>query len=498
MKYSFFYDETEHSRKISYKTITASNYYDNFVTAIVGWNVDKERRITDRYLAFEEKYGYRKKNGELKSQTINIKDFSLGFASLNNNKIGFYEDFISLFDEDIILYFSVSSKIEYIIDQLFTNYHSSAFIDADYAKYSIVKAINIYRPQKLIEALYKEPSTFVDELRFFLKGRIEENKKNKVLKEHENKAFEEILLFIDDAEILQTFDWSYLASFIGFQKLLKEMGIDNYSVIVDREGDKAITAESARYVGLVNVEEGDSKKYVGIRMADMIVGMVSRFMQSLSSALRCDYSNGEINKTLLEPGWFELNQRQLNLYKMLYKVICVDNKYWYKVYAGRYSDDLVAFISLLDFMNHFADVDEIRREGIEIQPEYYNARVCAHLQERYMIMGNKLPVDFITVDDNDFFLNKKGAKVYKDAEKHRLLPIHEGQNRYNVLSVGVANKGIPLITVAEKDNPVCYRLPDEYGDWAMTVVGMANLGENFFPAEVIFSFMSGKYYVDII
>ena len=28
MKYIFFYDETEHSRKINYETVTANNYYD--------------------------------------------------------------------------------------------------------------------------------------------------------------------------------------------------------------------------------------------------------------------------------------------------------------------------------------------------------------------------------------------------------------------------------------------------------------------------------------
>ena len=36
MKYIFFYDETEHSRKINYETVTANNYYDNFITGIVG------------------------------------------------------------------------------------------------------------------------------------------------------------------------------------------------------------------------------------------------------------------------------------------------------------------------------------------------------------------------------------------------------------------------------------------------------------------------------
>ena len=39
--YSFFYDEAEHSRKINYKTISAANYYDNFVTMIVGWPDDR-------------------------------------------------------------------------------------------------------------------------------------------------------------------------------------------------------------------------------------------------------------------------------------------------------------------------------------------------------------------------------------------------------------------------------------------------------------------------
>ena len=37
-KYEFYYDETEHSRKVNYKTVSAENYYDNFVTMIVGWS----------------------------------------------------------------------------------------------------------------------------------------------------------------------------------------------------------------------------------------------------------------------------------------------------------------------------------------------------------------------------------------------------------------------------------------------------------------------------
>ena len=134
MKYNFYYDETEHSRKISLETITASNYYDNFISVIVGWTSEDGESVMSKYLAFEEKYGYRKKNGELKSQTMKTRDFKLGFASLNNHTIELYEDLISLFDNKIIIYFSVFSKIEYVINQLFSEYHNSWLVDVDSKK----------------------------------------------------------------------------------------------------------------------------------------------------------------------------------------------------------------------------------------------------------------------------------------------------------------------------------------------------------------------------
>lgn len=79
-----------------------------------------------------------------------------------------------------------------------------------------------------------------------------------------------------------------------------------------------------------------------------------------------------------------------------------------------------------------------------------------------------------------------------------ILPLHEGQNKYYVLSVGFAQNGESLVTISENEEPGCYRLPGEYGEWAMTVVGMANMGEKLFPEDVVFSLVGGKYYVDIL
>ena len=498
MKYHFFYDETEHSRKINYDTVTAANYYDNFTVAIVGWNAEDEKVICERYEAFEAKYEYRKKNGELKSLTMKPKDFQVGFASLNKNTISFYEDLLSLYDEKVITYFAVFSKIEYVINQLFQNYHNFLFVDINFMKYSIIKAILVYHPEKVIEAIYKEPQKFIKELRLFFKERIEKNKVNIPLKVRENIAFEEMLILLEDVDSISSLDWKYFASFDGFGKLLNEMNIQEYMLIIDQEGDMHNSVKSAKDVGIKNVSEGNSLDYVGIRMADMFVGLISKLMQSLKKSLMNDYANGKVEKTLLESGWFALNDRQLNLYKRLHKIICIDNKYWYNTYSGIYSDDLISFVALLQFMSHFESADEIKENDFKMLPENFNAFACENLQRHFEMLSNKLPIEPMHNDSKDHFFNQRGAKVYKDTLKQPMLPIKEGQTQYTILSVGFSNKGNPLVTISEKGEAICYRLPNDYCEWAMTMVGLANSGINYFPEEVVFSLVNGKYYADVL
>ena len=67
-----------------------------------------------------------------------------------------------------------------------------------------------------------------------------------------------------------------------------------------------------------------------------------------------------------------------------------------------------------------------------------------------------------------------------------------------VLSVGMDKSGIPLITISNDGNPICYRLPEELSDWAYMIIGMANRGANLFPSQVVFTKMKNKYFADIL
>lgn len=500
MKYCFYYDESEHSRVINLSTVTGETYYDGFLAAIIGWRSDHETAFEQRYHAFEEKYSDRKKKGELKSGTIKPNQLVHGFASLNKANVKLIGDFFSTFDENSYIYLFCASKIEYVITQIFKGYRNSVFFDMDAVRYSIVKAIVTYRPTEVIESLYKSPAEFVAALKTFLTNRIRCNKENLELKAQENTAFEAVLWILNNVDVPQSLVWDYHSQFVGFENFLSSKGILDYSVLIDKEGEAGVeskTLVSAKESGLNNCDEADSIDHFGIRMADMLVGIIGKLMKSLYHSLTPTQDSPRIAKTLLSKEWFRLTNEQLQLYKQLYHIVFEINNDWYKVYAGNYSDDLVSFLGLLEFMNHFNSAKDIEQD-FDMQPEDCNSCICQRLETRFEQMKNKLPVEPVKDQEKDFFRNRRGAKVYYDVDRQPTLTLTKGKNAFVVLSVGIAKGGIPLVTIEASPENLCYRLPVQLDEWAMTLVSMANTGEDLFPAEVIFTKAENRIYADII
>lgn len=499
--YHFYYDESEHSRKINYDTVSAGNYYDNFVSVIVGWSKEKEKAIFERYMSFESKYAERKdKNGELKSKTLKKNQFEFGIASLNKQNVQFVGDFLSLFDREIHLYFSVASKIEYLVLQLFSGYENDLHIDADALKYSITKALVTYRPEKVIKCIYVSSETFVEALKDFFRERIEFNKRNIKLKKYENQTFEEILYCLEKVSVTSELHWDY-HNFTGFKKYLEEEKIVDYTLVLDKEGEvdqKSKTLQAAHQMGLNNTVEIDSLNSYGIRMADMMVGILTKLLKSLCDSLRYHSLEEGIEKKVLDAKWFQVDEGQLCLYKKLYRIICEWDNAWYKSYAGIYSDDLLAFVALLNYMNHFESVKQISDKGFRMQGEYFNSYLCKQLTDYFMRRRLKLEMKPSADFSGDFFLNQQGAKVYFDIEQQPVFPISEGHHVFTVLSVGMNKRGVPLCTIQENSGNICYRMPQELSDWVSCLIGLANEGISLFPGQVLFSKVNGRYCADIL
>lgn len=498
MKYNFYYDETEHSREINFDTITASNFYDSFVTAIVGWDEKKQFEIEKKYLAFEEKYSYRKSKGELKSTSIDNKKFKNGFASCNREYISFLTDFLCLFTDDIRLYFASISKMEYLTNQLFTDYHNTVLVDIDSFKYTIVKALVTNRPVEIENAIYNNPEQFASTVKAFLKKKIEIDKQNAELKKREIKAFSDVLLVLDDVKPPKQFSWDYRTSFIGFKKYIDENSIVDYTLTIDKEGNEQKTLHAAQECGIKNVSEASSSNVWGIRMADMLAGLIAKMMKALCQSL-LPTNPDSISKTLLPKQWFNINEKQLQLYKQFYHVACELNNSWYKSFSSIYADDAISLVALLGFMNHFSSIDEIKN-NLDMQGEYFNACVCQALDNYYSQIKNKLSVDPISRNEliEGYFYNQRGAKCYFDTEKQPILPFPQKENLYHVLSVGFDRNAVPLVTISQDGSSYCYRLPQELCEWVCNAVAWANIGGNCFPADVIFTKERGQISADIL
>ena len=108
------------------------------------------------------------------------------------------------------------------------------------------------------------------------------------LKEQENEAFENILYILDDISAIPELQWDYRMPFSGFTKYLQEEQIKNYALVLDKEGEQneaSRTMQAACEMGLSNVTEENSKDSCGLRMADMMTGIISKLLKALCDEL---------------------------------------------------------------------------------------------------------------------------------------------------------------------------------------------------------------------
>jgi hypothetical protein len=397
---------------------------------------------------------------------------------------------------------SIINKLEYVVLQLFIDYKNSIFGDMDVLRYVVSKLLNVYKPKAVIDALYRNDGTFIGELKNFA---IDQIKKNKGLahKEAENRAFNELTIFLSDYNQKYTVDWNYITPFIGFQKYLDEIKITDYVLYIYKEGEGS-TINCARYVGLNDVLEVESVESTGIRIADMFTGIISKLIKAIDNDLDYKFPEDSLKYTILSLGWFNLDEETFLLYKKLGEVIFEQHQAHFKSFVGNYSDTFIYFIAFLRYIHEIKTYCEyVNTEKTEHQNQVNN-HALGNLQHHSDRMTMKMPIKKIEDDDKDYYFNMKGAKTYRDYRRHDMLKIPPSIKKgagivYDVLSVG--SFGVmeqPCITILENNNPVVYLLPMELLDWTICCVGLAMKGTDLFPSKVVFHNLKRKYYVDVL
>lgn len=407
-KWSFFYDEAFHDRKIDITKDNEINIYtkdasDIYVGAFIGC---KENDLSDLYSNFNEfEMKYKKRfdlneEKELKGTTIGRKNYIYGIGSFNKNAIDFYKDYFEIFNENILFNIDTLSKTSFFISQVFENmqsnvkYYNNAFL------YSITKFLYNYRYMKVLLKLFKDnqfnnSKEIIDLLIKFLDEILPriKNVKRKEMEYRNLIQLKNVLIGSNYGNITRKkYEWRYDDIFVGLNLMLNEAEIKstNVKVYIDREKS---TLKAAKKIGnYYLVKEMDSKKCIGIRITDILSNFIGRILLALENNLKekdiksiddlndIDYET----KRLLDRRWFNLSENQFNLYKLIYKVIVgAMNKNSWTTYGSRYFDYSTLFYSLIQYIGDFDLYNEFNNIDPEIHIEQFNSYCCYILSDRF-------------------------------------------------------------------------------------------------------------------
>lgn len=110
----------------------------------------------------------------------------------------FITDFFNIIDDKCKIFIFSQSKIEHAVSQLFSGFKLNPIFDVDSLEYTIVKAINTYKPKEVLQNISTiDSDKLIASLKDFLINRIEINKQDLELERNENKAFQQVVDILD-------------------------------------------------------------------------------------------------------------------------------------------------------------------------------------------------------------------------------------------------------------------------------------------------------------
>lgn len=372
----YFYDESGHDRVLTEKLFEEDKiYFDFFSTAFVGIAEDELEEIYKKYSLFEEKYS----NKELKSQIISVNECDRGLLKVNEYALKIYDEYLDfLLENNIEIFFYSFNKIEQIIRQLFINnpiLHTPSYI------FSITKLLFLYKDRNLIKLLLNKNTVdeFIDEFRrkldeiFFLhlneESFSQENESILIIYKH-------ILNY--NSEI--NYNFSYESSFCHLYFHLKRNKIENYFLFIDKEG-KGRTLNYARiYFERNKTEQKNSKEEIGIRIADMFVGLLSRLLFALNKYVVYPDVKQAIDANESLDTWIDMDKKTFNLYVKIAKVL-LKNSNTIDLFTQNYNEPYLTLIIFILYLSKFDSFEEYRNFDKKKIKEYLTDNVVGCLTE---------------------------------------------------------------------------------------------------------------------
>ncbi len=360
--------------KIAYADDDMHSYVANIIK-ISESNISKVEKdyinIENRYLSTRNF----KEGKELKGQIILKGNFGWGVASLKKNELEFYTKLFEILNENSVenLLFSIN-KMSLLVDSRLLNWildmQDKRQFSAFELKYSLTKYAEIEASENVIAKFFDKNTSLKDLLTAIqkdLEGIVNRNKGNKRM--HNQVSFYKKIIYLIkkwkhlnsvNPQLDASFNWdkvSYaLDLWLTENKLIKEADANQFLLYLD-QGIPREPFEKFEFNSIF--ENCISSTNVGIRITDMLVAIAGNYLSKFSKDTR--YNLEEPTKPKhLSPGWFDFNQEQYQLIKLMAIYFFKgDMKYSYVI--DTYFDEPLLFETFITYVSSYPSYEEYRK-----------------------------------------------------------------------------------------------------------------------------------------
>jgi len=378
-EYSIYHDEAFHDRKVTANNKTHLNIENNdassyFYLMHLGFKNEKINDYIYPYLELEKNYKRQlslTEDQELKGTTIKKKWFKYGIKSMNEDQIDFYESYMKMIDNDVLISVSVINQFELVFRTVFKETLLLIENHEEFLKayYSFSKFLYMNKTEQLIKLLFD-----IEENKTAIKKEIKQIannviKRNQAIshKYKETPIAYEILQFIEiDRKYynFKTYEMDYTWSFEGLSLLLEELNLPKKTCKLYIDGEEGFESIIEMLQNdYYSVEGTNSTESTGTRMTDMFIRIISAITHSLEDQLINVGKSDKKNKHDISEKWFELTERQFNLYKAIADIFYQRRSIKWTTHISILSDAAYIFFKLLDYMNQFESFTNFKKRN---------------------------------------------------------------------------------------------------------------------------------------
>lgn len=407
MVYIFYWDESFHTRKITEKdksiNIYGENENDTYISVYIGGARNKISCLLEDYRIIENEFKKKREYNneqEVKGTSFKKRNFTYGLKTFNEEAMLFYSKFFKmLYDNKTYYYITMISKTEILIEQSFKGINVP-FIKTEAFYYSLIKFLYNYRCISVMLEFFKENIVYekdlIDKIKDLLNNVIDKTK-DIPRKKHETGTLNQLFYVLNSLQVQfdtkLKYSWDYTLVYEGFNKYLKEMNIEHSDCYLYMDKESHVYQYGLNY-SYGKLEEVDSKQKIGVRISDIL----SNFIGRISYAIQVDTKEIEVEatdrirtedferKNLLSQKWFEINQSQFELYKLIEKYFELYGHRHWASYTGIYFDNIVEFFSLFQYIDSYETYEEFHKINSFMHTEKYNVYTCRRLQENFDTM----------------------------------------------------------------------------------------------------------------